>query len=74
MGSHKKGFDTVGHFIITVTDIETAPRTNRTYISTALAITTPSPEPTPDPDVRYLTDLTYEDILALETDYTDRNE
>jgi len=74
MGSHETGFDPLGHFSITVTDIKAAPRTNRTYISTGLAITMPSPEPTSDPDVRYLTDISYEDKLSLETDYTDRNE
>jgi len=55
-------------------DIDTAPRTNNSCISTGLATTMPSPEPTPDTDVRYLIDLIYEDKLALETDYTARKE
>ena len=39
-----------------------------------MGITTPSPESIPNPDVRYLTDLTDEVNLALETGYTGRNE
>ena len=60
--------------MITVTDIETASVNNKSYISASLFITTPPPEPSPFPHAKYLTDITYEDKLALETGYAARNE
>ena len=73
LGSYEEGSDPLGNFMITVIDIKTATDNNKSYISTSIFITTPPPEPSPFPHVKYLTDLTYEDKLALETGYAARN-